>query len=68
MGNNSDFGNWKEKKYKLELYDNYVWRTKYKMKKNSSCVEFKLLYFTLSWNTHCRGIFENIPRQCSEIY
>ena len=53
------------KKDNLQSYPYFEEEIKLLMEKNK---QLKIiLYFTLSWNTHCRGILQKIPRLCSGI-
>ena len=75
IGNNSDFGNWKEKKYKMK-YKNGLWTTKYTMKKNSQCIEYKFVCFSEyleKWESGekrllCPNNLEGLPKTLSGVY
>ena len=76
IGNNSDFGNWKEKKYKMKFTHGYNWRTKYRMKKNSPCIEYKFVCYSEyleKWESGenrllCPTNLEAFPRTLSGAY
>ena len=46
IGNNSDFGNWTEKKHEMEFRIGYIWKTKYSMEKNSPCIQYKFVCYS----------------------
>ena len=76
IGNNSDFGNWKEKKYEMELTNGYIWKTKYSMEKNSQCIEYKFVCFSgylEKWERGenrllCPNNLEGLPKTLSGDY
>ena len=45
LGNISDFGYWKEKKYKMDFSDGYIWKTNFRMKKVTLVFNINLFAF-----------------------
>ena len=43
LGNNSDFGNWAEKKFKLDYYKDNIWRKEYRMNIKDNLIEYKFI-------------------------
>ena len=50
FGNCTDFGNWKELKFKLKWTENDIWTGDYKISKKSKCIEFKFVCHNDSTN------------------
>jgi len=49
-GNNTDFGNWEQPKFKLKWSNGHLWRKKYKIPKSSYCIQFKFACFLSNKN------------------
>ena len=43
LGNRTDIGNWKEKKYKLHISKGFIWKNKFTMKKSDKCIQYKFV-------------------------
>ena len=43
LGNRSDIGNWKEKKYKMHISRGFIWKNKFTMKKGDTCIQYKFV-------------------------
>ena len=76
IGNNTDFGNWTEKKFKMEYTNGYNWKTRYKMKKNSPCIQYKFVCYSdylEKWESGenrllCPNNLEMLPKTLSGAY
>ena len=76
LGNISDFGYWKEKKYKMDLSNGYIWKTEYRMKKSVPCIQYKFVCVSKSserWEDGvnrllCPNNIENLSKTASGIY
>ena len=76
LGNISDFGNWKEKKYKMGFSHGYIWKTKFIMKKSDPCIQYKFVCISKSYKRWEKGPnrllcpynLENLPKTSSGLY
>ena len=76
IGNNTDFGNWTEKKFKMDYTNGYNWKTRYKMKKNSPCIQYKFVCYSdylEKWESGenrllCPNNLEMLPKTLSGAY
>ena len=76
LGNISDFGYWKEKKYKMNFSNGYIWKTSFRMKKNDPCIQYKFVCFSKfneRWENGqnrllCPYNLENLPKTYSGMY
>ena len=76
LGNISDFGNWKEKKYKMDLSNGFIWKTEYTVKKSDPCIQYKFVCVSKSserWENGanrllCPNNIEHLPKTSSGLY
>ena len=76
LGNVSDFGYWKEKKYKMDLSNGFIWKTEYTMKKGDPCIQYKFVCVSKSserWENGanrllCPDNIEHLSKTSSGLY
>ena len=76
LGNTSDIGNWKEKKYKMNISKGFIWKTKFRMKKSDTCIQYKFVCASESYERWengqnrllCPYNLENLPKTPSGMY
>ena len=76
LGNISDFGYWKGKKYKMDFSDGYIWKTNFRMKKSDPCIQYKFVCISKSnerWENGqnrllCPYNLEYLPKISSDLY
>ena len=54
-GNNSDFGDWKQSKFKLHWSKGHIWQHDYAMLKNDNCIKFKFVCHSNSYDIWEKG-------------
>ena len=46
FGDDDKFGNWKEKKFKLQWTDGHIWKKEFEMNKNDRNIQYKYVVVT----------------------
>lgn len=64
LGNNSDFGNWEDKKFKLDYNNGYIWKKEYPMNINNNLIEYKFVCFNKN-NNYCE--WEKCPNRILDV-